>query len=105
MDENHVARDIKWSFIGIVALAFIVLALLAYPIRENRKLGKQGAKANAALCAQRVNIRERIAASEELLETDTSGDIFGIPRLFIQQSIDRDKRQLVAFAVLDCEDG
>lgn len=100
-DDLHPGRRITLSFAAVVLVAFLVLAVMGYAIRQNRELAREGEAANTALCALRVDLDQRVASSRAFLRENPEG-IPGIPPKLIRDGIANQQRTIATLAILDC---
>jgi hypothetical protein len=91
------SRRITGSFIALTVIFFAVVAGFAYQITQNTK-------ATEALCALRADLDLRINASNELLDENPRGPIFGIPRSVIEMSVTNSRRTRKALSDLNCKE-
>jgi hypothetical protein len=94
-------RNITLSFWSVVAVAFVIIAVLSYVIAENRKLAREGAEAHDALCVFKADLGRRLEAGKAFL-ADHPGGFAGIDPTVLQTSINNQQATIDALASLDC---
>jgi hypothetical protein len=99
--SSALSRHVTASFVAIVVISFVVLAVMGWQITQNRERAKEGQQAHDAICALKGNLADRILASQTFLEERPNG-IPGLTPTLIQDSIDRDKLALDAMSPVRC---
>lgn len=84
-----------------VVLFVLLLGTIGYSVKSNYDLAKKGDQAKTAVCTLRDDLQKRISASESYLATHP-GDVLGIPREQVMQSLENQKSTLKALETAGC---
>jgi hypothetical protein len=84
-----------------IAFAVVVGANAFYILPRLANQADENSRASVALCALRVDLQRRVAASEKFLAEHPNG-IPGIPARTLRDSIDNQQRTISALVVLRC---
>jgi hypothetical protein len=92
-----------WLSVGlcVASLALFTLALV-FRVQDQNRLDQIATSTNEALCALKQDLQRRYDSGTEFLASNPDG-IPGITRATIQQSLENQRRTLLALRQLDCE--
>lgn len=114
-DENAAnIKRIEAAYNRFIRVAVIILALIAivtgasggisvYLLAQNGQRIEALSSANAALCALRNDMANRIMQAEKFLQEHPEG-FAGVPAATLRQSVDQQRRTVAALTVLRCPD-
>jgi hypothetical protein len=96
---------LRWLVIATVGL-YLALALVGTyvyvdGVHRREDLEEIAVQTNDALCALRVDLEARVAASEQFLEDNPNG-IPGLPAAVIRTGITNQQRTIEALGDLEC---